>query len=57
MNNSPVRRKFAEVGSDATKLGREQCGFRAYFSQKYGDCRKKSPPVIGGPFQIHLKRM
>jgi hypothetical protein len=45
MNNSPVRRKFAEVGSNATELGREQCGFRAYFSQLLGELGKKSPPA------------
>jgi len=47
MNNSPVRRKLAESGSDATKLGREQCEFRACFSQDGDDWTKKRP--VGDP--------
>jgi hypothetical protein len=50
MNNSPVRRKFAEIGSVTTKLGREQCEFRACFSQDGDDWTKKGPPAIRRAF-------
>jgi hypothetical protein len=55
MNNSPVRREFAEVGSDATELGRDQCGFRAYFSHDGWRVPKKKPAGIGGLFMFNYR--
>src|SRR5207302_4233699 len=43
INNSPVRREFSEVGSGATELGRDLCGFRAYFSQIGVQPQEKKP--------------
>jgi hypothetical protein len=54
INNSPVRRKFAEIGSVATKLRRDLCGFRAYFSRIATDWTKKARRRSGGLFQSSM---